>query len=26
VVRPWGELSPADRDRLRPVALAYLRG
>jgi SET domain-containing protein len=26
VVRSWGELSPADRDRLRPVALAYLRG
>ena len=25
VVRPWHELSPADRDRLRPIALAYLR-
>lgn len=25
VVRPWTELDPADRDRLRPVALAYLR-
>ena len=26
IVRPWGKLSPADRDRLRPFALAYLRG
>jgi SET domain-containing protein len=26
VVRPWSELSPADRDRLRPVALDFLRG
>src|SRR3954466_6245106 len=26
VVSPWGELDPADRDRLRPIALAYLRG
>lgn len=26
VVRPWGELSAADRDRLRGVALRYLRG
>lgn len=25
VVRAWGELSAADRDRLRPIALAYLR-
>ena len=26
VVRPWGELSAADRDRLRGVALRYLQG
>ena len=26
VVRPWGELAEADRERLRPVALGYLRG
>jgi uncharacterized protein len=25
VVRPWGELLAAERERLRPVALAYLR-
>lgn len=25
VVLPWGELSEADRERLRPVALKYLR-
>jgi SET domain-containing protein len=25
LVRPWPELSPAERDRLRPIALAYLR-
>jgi SET domain-containing protein len=25
IVRPWGELDPADRERLRPFALAYLR-
>jgi hypothetical protein len=24
-VRSWGELTPTDRDRLRPWALAYLR-
>jgi hypothetical protein len=24
-VRPWGELSQSDRDRLRPIALDYLR-
>lgn len=26
VVRPWPELLPAQRERLRPRALAYLRG
>jgi SET domain len=25
VVRPWGELAPADRERLRSIALAHLR-
>jgi len=25
IVRPWGELPDADRERLRPIALAYLR-
>jgi SET domain len=25
IVRPWGELEPQDRDRLRAVALRYLR-
>lgn len=25
VVRSWAELSPADRERLRPIALSYLR-
>lgn len=25
VVRPWDQLGPADRERLRAVALAYLR-
>jgi SET domain-containing protein len=25
VVKSWGELDPADRERLRPVALGYLR-
>ncbi len=25
VVRPWCELSEADRERLRPIALTYLR-
>jgi len=25
-VRGWFELSPADRERLRPIALQYLRG
>jgi len=24
-IRPWGELATYDRDRLRPIALAYLR-
>jgi SET domain-containing protein len=26
VILPWHELAPADRERLRPIALAYLRG
>jgi hypothetical protein len=25
VIRPWGELAPADRERLRGLALRYLR-
>jgi SET domain-containing protein len=25
VIRPWGELAPAERDRLRDIALRYLR-
>ena len=25
IVRCWGELAPADRERLRTIALAYLR-
>jgi hypothetical protein len=25
VVRPWGELRPEERERLRPIALKYLR-
>ncbi len=25
IVRSWGELTDAERDRLRPIALAYLR-
>jgi hypothetical protein len=25
IVRPWPELTPAQRDRLRPIALRYLR-
>ena len=25
IVKPWGELDPADRNRLRTLALAYLR-
>lgn len=25
IVRPWGELSPTDRERLRPITLRYLR-
>jgi SET domain-containing protein len=25
VIRPWGELAPSDRERLRPAALRYLR-
>jgi hypothetical protein len=25
VIRPWGELTPSERERLRPMALAYLR-
>jgi hypothetical protein len=26
IVRSWNELTMAERDRLRPIALAYLRG
>ncbi|HEV3445086.1 MAG TPA: hypothetical protein VG099_10610, partial [Gemmataceae bacterium] len=25
VIRPWGELAAADRERLRDIALHYLR-
>ena len=25
IIRPWGELAAAERERLRPVALSYLR-
>jgi len=26
VIRPWGDLTSAERERLRPIAVAYLRG